>query len=221
MHLNDDDLQLIKDIYVALNKIEGKKQKNKIKNILFAYYSARETQSINRSVALVSYVATLDAISNYYQSKEPDKTCPSCGMTRSKNRNLMLDVICNLLGLQDGQREDVNKWLGRIYGKHRSGYVHSANISFEEYSQNMDGKNFAGLPKAIPTLKGTVTEQYQYESDFSTLQSVSQALIIKHLEKVSGSSILAFKMSKEVNFLGNSVPEVHIGLVNNGWVRAT
>jgi hypothetical protein len=203
--------EFITKIIEIVDNLNSEKAKRKIVNIAFSYYSARETEAINKTVALVSYVACLDAIAKEY--------CPQV-RDEHGSRKALVQTIVKLLSYSE-QEGSIDKWSKKIYNDHRSSYVHGANIRFEEFSQNMDGKNFAGLPKAIPTESKPVSKQYEYESDYRALKEVSLAVLIRYIEVVSNVSLTIKPLKFEINFSGASVPEAHVGMPNKGWVKLT
>ncbi|MCG8632463.1 MAG: hypothetical protein MI863_01480 [Desulfobacterales bacterium] len=209
-HINKEDSDFINATFKAIFTCSCPKTKRTITNMLFSYYSARETEAINKTVALVSYVACLDAIAKLYCSEIRDK---------NGSRKALVQSIIQLLSLSE-QESKIDKWSKRIYNDHRSSYVHGANIRFEEFSQNMDGKNFAGLPKALPVESKPVSKQYEYNSDYEILRKVTLVTLLRYIESTTCVS-LKTEGFDEINFSGDSVPEAHVGMVNNGWVKIT
>jgi len=210
-YIEDDDIKFIIKTFMLLDTNERVKAKRKIKNIVFSYYSAKETETINRTVSLVSYVACLDAIAKEY--------CPEV-RNKDGSRKALAQLIIQLLEMSD-QKEGIDKWSKRIYNEHRSSYMHGANIRFEEFSQNMDGNNFAGLPKALPRGAEPVTKQYKYESDYRILKKVSLSVLIKYIEIISGIHLDKPDLNDKIDFSGDSPAEAYVGLVNKGWVKCT
>lgn len=206
-----EDVDFVSRSIELIDALSCEKTKRKIKNILFSFYSAKETEGINRTVALVSYIACLDAIA---------KEC--CPIIRDENgsRQALVQTIVQLLAL-DELEHSINKWSIRIYNDHRSSYVHGANMRFEAFSQNMDGNKFASLPNALPTGTKPVSKQYQYVSDYKTLKNITLKVLIKYMEKVLDTSYGKEYSIKEYNFYGESTPEAYIGMANEGWVNIT
>jgi len=203
------ELGNISELYAAYSSIKDRKKKRKLTNILFSYYSAKEALSLNKTLSLISFVACLDSISNECAPEIRD---------RDGSRKAIVHHMNEVL---DGYeiKGDIDKWSKRIYNDHRSSYVHGANIRFEEYSQNMDGKTYAGLPKALPTVNRPVSKQYEYDSDYDTLSQVTNELLLRYIESISGIKLPV--IFKEIDFDVESVPEAHLGTVNRGWLKIT
>ena len=209
--LTSQTAEFISSILLSINSISCVKAKRRIKNILFSLYSAKETEGINQTVGLVSYVACLDAIA---------KECASTVRDEHGSRKALVHTIIHLLSKSHEER-DIDKWSKRIYNDHRSSYVHGANIKFEAFSQNMDGKNFAGLPNALPTEAKAVSKQYEYNSDYNILKRVTLAVFKKYIESITDTSFPDEDSIDEVSFKAESIPEAHVSMPNNGWVRLT
>lgn len=206
-YLGLEELDNISELYSAYFSIEDHKKKRKLTNLLFSYYSAKEALSLNKTLSLISFVACLDSIS---------KECAPEIRDRDGSRKAIVHHINEVI---DGYKikGDVDKWSKRIYNDHRSSYVHGANIRFEEYSQNMDGKAYAGLPKALPTSSKAVGKQYEYDSDYDTLSKITNVLLLKYVESISGIKLP--DKFKEIDFDVESIPEAYFGVVNRGWFK--
>lgn len=200
---------MVVSLYKAFFSISGKGLRRKMTNILFSYYSAKEATHINKTLALVSYVACLDSISKEY--------APEAHSDIGSRKAIVLHI--NSIFKNSQIIGDIDKWSKRIYNDHRSSYVHGANIKFEEYSQNMDGKNFAGLPTALPTMDKPVSKQYEYENDFKILADVTRVVLLKYFEKVTSQNLIDEFQDLELNFTMKSIPEAHLGTVNRGWFK--
>ncbi|MDN3628200.1 hypothetical protein [Vibrio lentus] len=209
--LSNDDLCIIEQLYELFSNQFTGKIRRKMVNILFSFYSALETELVNQTVGLVSYVACLDAIAKERFSQYRDEHG-----SRKALVYLIEQEIPNM-----GEVSTIEKWSKRIYNDHRSSYVHGANIRFEAYSQNLDGKNFAGLPKALPTESKPTSKQYEYNSDFAILKRVTQEMLLRFIEFYMGSALPEMKYRTEISFSVASVPEAHLGMPNKGWVRLT
>ncbi|KPM99338.1 hypothetical protein AOR11_23465 [Vibrio alginolyticus] len=209
--LTDENIEFISSLLASFDMLPSAKDKRKILNMLFSFYSAKETEGINQTVGLVSYVACLDAIAKELFSAYRDE---------HGSRKALVHAIVELL-CKSEEESDIDKWSKRIYNDHRSSYVHGANIRFEAFSQNMDGKNFAGLPKALPTEVKPVSKQYEYNSDYMILKKVTLAVLVSYIESVTGDSLPHVISNEEVTFKTESTPEAHVSMPNNGWVRLT
>ncbi|WP_139302169.1 hypothetical protein [Vibrio spartinae] len=94
-------------------------------------------------------------------------------------------------------------------------------MACEAFSQNMDGKTFAGLPKTLPTEAKPVSKQYEYNSDYMILKKVTLAMLIRYIETVTGSSFPDAFSIDEITVKIGSTPEAHVSMPNHGWVRLT
>jgi len=209
--LTAEGAKLISHILRSIGSLSCSKTKRKIINILFSFYSAKETEAINRTVGLVSYVACLDAIA---------KECFSAIRDEQGSRKALVHTLVQLLSKVD-EEDNINSWSKRIYNDHRSSYVHGASIKFEEFSQNMDGKNFAGLPNALPTETKPVSKQYEYNADYMILKKATRAVLIEYIDNITDGSFSEVFSIDEVSFKRECIPEAHIGMPNQGWVRLT
>jgi hypothetical protein len=208
-YINANEQEMIISLYKAFFSISDNKYRRKMTNILFAYYSAKETININKTLSLVSYVSCLDSIG---------KECVPQMHKDNGSRKAIVYHINTVFG-EGTVIGNVDKWSKRIYNDHRSSYVHGANIKFEEYSQNMDGKNFAGLPNALPSIEKPVSKQYEYENDLEILADVTRLVLLKYFESISGHVILDNIQGLKLNFNMKSTPEAHLGVVNRGWFK--
>ena len=191
----------LKRIYKQLNKI-NKKQRESFLNILFAFFSAHQAKKINTSLALVGYVTCLDGIRKYYYP-------------RSKCRAGIVKVIQKFYD-ETRRSGPLVPWSKRIYNEHRSEYVHSAQLKFEEFAQK--NNQFSGLPSALPADSKPYRAQYQYERDFEILENVTRSIILSHFEQVTNSKLMHI-LPSTIDFQIHAMPEAHIGMPNNGWVR--
>ncbi|PSV49737.1 hypothetical protein [Photobacterium indicum] len=209
--ITSEEVEFISSVLLSVNSLSCAKSNRKLKNILFSFYSAKETEGVNQTVGLVSYVACLDAIAKEISSTTRDE---------HGSRKALVQTIVQLL-TKSHEECNVDKWSKRIYNDHRSSYVHGANIKFEAFSQNMDGKNFAGLPNALPTESKPVSKQYEYNADYIILKRATLAVLIKYIETVTDSSFPDVFSIDEIAFKIESTPEAHVSTPNNGWVRLT
>lgn len=201
-------------LYDAFNKIENKEVRRKVLNIIFSYYSGIENNSKNKTLSLVAFIACMSSIA---------KLLEPAYASDNGDRKTIVYFVSNILNYvsESNEYKLLDKWSKRVYNDHRSSYVHGANHRFESYSQNMDGNNFAGLPKALPSQNMPVSKQYKYESDFKIAVQATEVMIIACLEKLSGISSEDIDIKKDINFKIEDMAEGYIGMINKGWVRLT
>lgn len=199
-------------LYSAFDKIENSKSKRKIVNIIFSYYSGIENMLNNRTLSLVAFIACMSSIAKLL---EPEFS------KENGDRKAIVFLIAKMLKYESKTDSYLllDKWSKKVYNDHRSSYVHGANHAFEAYSQNMDGNSFAGLPRAIPAQDKPVGKQYEYENDFKIAIKVSELMIIKCFESLSGLSSDGLEINMDIDFFLEDMAEGHIGMINKGWVR--
>lgn len=200
------ELNILNSVYKAYVGLDASSYK-KLTNIIFTYYTAKEAVKINKTLALVSHVACLDAIA---------KDCNPDFCKENGARKAIVNHIKDVLS-EDIIFNDIDKWSKRIFNDHRSSYVHGATIRFSEYSQNMDGKNFQGLPNALPTETKPYSKQYEYENDLEILVKVNEIILLKYIEYLSNEELFSEDFSKKLDFSMKFQPEAYVGLVNQGW----
>lgn len=212
-YLDSNAIALIDWFYQALDNIEGKNRR-KVINILFTYYASVEAEKNNKTLALVGFVASMNSISKILEEEY---------FKENGDRKTIVHYLSTTLNidLESSDYKALEKWSKNVYNEHRSSFVHGANQKFEEYSQNMDGKNFAGLPSIIPSSEKPVSKQYEYNNDLNIAIKVSKLMVINIFESFSGIIFDTKKSFTDINFSMESTPEGYIGMVNEGWVKIT
>ncbi len=212
-YIDNNDIELMNWFYQALDNIEGKNRR-KIINILFTYYASVEAQKNNKTLALVGFVSSMNAISKILEEEY---------FKENGDRKTIIHYLSTILdiNLESSDYKALDKWSKNVYNDHRSSFVHGANHKFEEYSQNMDGKNFAGLPSSIPSLDKPVSKQYEYVNDLNIAIKVSRLMVVNIFESFSGIIFDTKESFTDINFSMESTSEGYIGMVNNGWVKLT
>lgn len=206
--LDQENLTNLISIYKNIDGIE--KGRRKLVNILFGYYSAIEAKDINKTLSLVAFTSCLEAIA---KELYPDIK------SELGSRKAIVHLIENSMDISNAL-ESVEQWSKRIYNNHRSSYVHGANFKFEEYSQNMDGKQSAGRPKAIPVNGNIVSKQYEYESDYVVLVEATTFVLLKYINDLAESrETYPHNKDDTVDFSMRAIPEGYIGFINKGWMR--
>lgn len=203
--LSNDILCYVGKVFNYLSKGEPER---KILNILFSFYSATKTESVNKTVSLVSYIACLDSIANI---KLPDF------MKEHGHRKTIVELIRTMFNLSGDSLTKLNKWSKNIYNEHRSSYVHGASISFEEFSQSMDRKNKAGLPKSMPAKDRLVTKQHGYEIDFLFLKDVARKTLLVYVDNLADIKDSPYDYTLNMDQL-KPFMEAHFGIPNNGVI---
>lgn len=201
-----ENLYWIYNSYKNINTSD--KNKSIIINIVFSYYSAIKAMKNNRTLSLTCFVACLDSIAT--------KCEPKYKIKHGIRKTIEYYLGKNLKNINITEMED---WIKRVYYKHRCDFVHGANIKFLEYTQNMDGKQFAGIPISIPINNKIITEQAEYKSDLEVLIGVTEICIYKYLEKISEIKYFNDAKFKNIKFKPEAKSECYAGMINSGWHR--
>lgn len=212
-YLESGDFNMLDWLYKAFNKIDSNNIK-KVTNIIFAYYAGQEATKNNKTLALVSYVSCMSSISKIFESEYSKE---------NGDRKTIVYYLSHKLNIESDSIEykDLDKWSKKIYNDHRSSYVHGSSHKFEEYSQNLDGNNFAGLPNAIPSQDRVVSKQYEYNNDFNIVLEVVKFMIIRCFQDLSEIKFDDINKYETINFSIKSTSEGYLGMPNKGWLRAT
>jgi hypothetical protein len=212
-NIGEVEITLINWFYTALDKLENDNRRKAL-NILFTYYASIESQRSNRTIALVGFVACMNSVTKLIEKEF---------FSENGDRKTIVHYLSKILGIEkeSSQFKALEKWSKNVYNDHRSSFVHGANHRFEEYSQNMDGKNFAGLPPALPSTTKPVSKQYEYINDFNIAAKVAKLMLIDIFEIFSGVTFDKKEMFTDINFSLESIPEGYIGMINDGWIKLT
>lgn len=213
-YLKEEDINTMNWLYESFSMIKEKQLIKKTINLIFAYYSAIDIKNINRTLSLIGLVACMNSVSKILESDY---------FSENGDRKTIVFCLSNILHIDSNTKEYklLDQWSKRIYNDHRSSFVHVANHRFTEYSQNMDGNNYAGLPEALPTNCKPFSKQYEYTNDFNIALKVSKLMVFQCLWQCSELPYEYMDKLLEINFAIESIAEGYVGMVNNGWHKMT
>jgi hypothetical protein len=119
--LERKDFERLTRAYQAIEAITQSKQREKALNLVFAYFSGMDLKRINRTAAVVSFVACIAAAA---RDLEPPRS------KEERERSVVLRCLARVFGKAENDK-DLTRWWDRIHGKHRSSYVHAAIDRFD------------------------------------------------------------------------------------------
>lgn len=211
--IDETEIAMINWFYDALDKMEHANRRKAL-NILFSYYASIESQRSNRTLALVGFVACMNSVTKLIEKEY---------FSENGDRKTIVHYLAKRLDIEkeSSQFKALEKWSKNVYNDHRSSFVHGANHKFEEYSQNMDGKNFAGLPPSLPSIEKHISKQYEYINDYNIAAKVAKLMVIDIFEILSGVPFVKKELFTNIDFSLESMPEGYIGMINDGWIRLT
>lgn len=210
-NIDETEIEMINWFYNALETIKNDNRRKAL-NILFSYYASIEAQRSNRTLALVGLVACMNSVTKQIEKEY---------FLENHDRKTIVYYLSKILKIENesNQYKALEKWSKNVYNNHRSSFVHGANHKFEEYSQNMDGKNFAGLPTSLPSIDKPVSKQYEYINDYNIAIKVAKLMVIDIFEVFSSTTFDKKEMLTDINFSLESIPEGYIGMINYGWIK--
>lgn len=154
---------------------------------IFAYMAAKEIQGKQPTLATVAYMAALSSLSAP-RICSGDVSCSICGALRQQggaafrhnvlgDRQALIDAIAQLFNIGPGSEEhsDLTNLASRVYGKHRSAYVHGATLRHGEY--NKEGSALT----AEPTNERLFSELHLYSTELLTLERITRKALLLSL----------------------------------------
>lgn len=204
-------------------------QKKKFRDALFAHYGALGVSNENRALAIVGFLAALGALSKHLQKTCPGQVnCSKCGKIHPHNavgdrmaitKNIQ-DRASRAFTLSAENLDVLDKWVRRLYNKHRSQFVHSAQHRFNEYNQRTERGKASGCPSAAPTDTRIVSELNEFTSDFDKLPIISRFMLLDQFELCFGGPIPYAQICLDIpDFTERYTQEAFVGFPTSGWTQ--
>jgi hypothetical protein len=148
---------------------------------LFAYYAGKTVWGQQATLAVVAYVAALSALATDKVARcAGEVSCSVCGVLPHFKHNTVGDraaitqLIIETLRLTDAtKRKEVGDVLARVYTKHRSAFVHGAELRHEEFHQGR------GMPQHLPAADGPVQDIAIFTQDLHSLGLITRRTLLE------------------------------------------
>ena len=165
----------------------GEEDRERVMPALFAYYTGKDIQDKQPTLAIVGFVAALSALAGDEKQQCPGRiTCSVCGVLKFNHqivgdRAAVTSLICRLLEIVDSDKQkEIKNLIGRVYREQRSAYVHGAILRYEEYHKQTN------LPAAFPTASEPVRSLYFYKRDLDAISRITRRVLLEWIAENSG-----------------------------------
>ena len=140
-------------------------------NAMLAYQTALDLWGTYETLSAVGFVTTLDTLA---PPAERVRECPTCGRQEEEpsHSQRIRKLISGHIPLTEGDEKQMRKFVGRIYGTIRSGYVHEGELRGRELIGSYWGTRF------IPDAEGLVPQGERFRKDLQTLENITNAVLV-------------------------------------------
>lgn len=173
----------IKLIWGLYHKLMIENKDNFLK-ALFAFYSAYSIMHKYSTLSIVAYISSLSCLTSTVKCSG-NITCSLHGKLSFKHNvvgetKAILNLINSLFNLTTDQENEISSLIKRIYQKHRSAFVHGAELRFGEFHKD------CGVPTATPNDNSIVKDEFFYKQDFMAFQLLTRLILLKWLHVKNG-----------------------------------
>ena len=143
-------------------------------NAILAYQTALDLWGTYDTLAAVGFVTALNTLAPPVESL---RECPDCGRQERvpSHRQSIHQLITGHVPLDATDERQMLRFVDRIYGETRSGYVHEGQLRGRELVGSYWGTRF------FPDAEGLVPQGERFREDIRSLESITNAVLVSWL----------------------------------------
>ncbi len=163
----------IAELYGRYARLSGDPRKA-FTNSMLAYQTALDLRGRYDTLSAVGFVTALNTLA---PSVELVRKCPGCGHEERvlSHRQSIRQLITTQVPLNGADEKQLLKFVDRIYGPARSGYVHEGQLRGREIIGSYWGTRF------LPDAEGLIPQVERFTEDIKTLERITNAVLISWL----------------------------------------
>ena len=176
----------IRKIFAMYNSL-NRDDKYLFEKAITSHYFGIDLFDKRPTLAIVSFIAALNSFTKAIEC-EKKLSCTKCDRKNiphylKSEQSALLELISESFELRNGDNKlkKLKKLMKKLYGDHRSAYVHDAVTKFR--------KSMNGIPEVMPTMNTPYSKTHIHSIDLKKLRRLTRQVIIIQLSKHSNISI--------------------------------